>query len=790
MTMIPPSIPPEPNHANRARRTGRSLGELLGIPKDSGDTATMTLPLQSVTVRASIAGDCAVTELSERYLNTSDRPLDVLHTIPLPASCAVIGFEIRSADRVIRGLCRANEEAEEEFESAKARGKSAALVTQHRDDVHRISLANIPPRAEVTVTLRMVERLRVADGRFEYRLPTAIGRKYVPGTPTGHDGAGWSPDTDRAPDASHVTPPVLVGKRLPLDLELRLAPGVTDIASSIALSRTDRADGLLVLRPTQAAACDGDVVVRFWNRAERTEMRAYSDGDRTLVVLDPPAARQPELERVREAVFVLDRSGSMDGTSLDAARRALIAALRGLKPSDRFHIIAFDSTIEFFRPGPLPASAEHVAEAIAWLAGINARGGTETVPALACACTPPVPAGHVRTVLMLTDGQLANDNEVLAITRSLDPACRLFVLGIGMAPSDALLSRLARMGGGTYAAIDGGQDIEREFARLESTLAGPIAFGLREAGSGEANPPTTDLFAAHGSTLFLDGHRDEVRITSLDGHFIAECKVERAPMPLGALWARQRVQQLEDRCVSHPAEHAAIDAEIRALGIAHQIQTRMTSFVAVDEQSQVVGEAIEITQPVPEPADRRDIVMCSYEPPRSRRMSRGPRMHSPGTCYSMALGRRASFASELGSEDSPVTWLATDGPLNLLHNACLLAHERRWDILADGLVQQERWKRLLSAGLPADADPAMAAAILIMLLACTPRRLPKPDMPEELRRHDLTPSGPLWNQCMAVLAPLSGARGWKGLISGATRQNVVAAAAGARVAMRVMGASA
>ncbi|MFM8817016.1 MAG: VIT domain-containing protein, partial [Phycisphaerales bacterium] len=107
MTMIPPSIPPA--HAPR-----RTLGELLGMPPGGGDDHApdgrgsaarrrkpLPLPLQGVSARVAIVGDCALTELTERYANPHDVPLDVKHTIPLPPGCAVIGVEIRAAGRTV-----------------------------------------------------------------------------------------------------------------------------------------------------------------------------------------------------------------------------------------------------------------------------------------------------------------------------------------------------------------------------------------------------------------------------------------------------------------------------------------------------------------------------------------------------------------------------------------------------------------------------------------------------------------------------------------------------------------
>lgn len=580
----------------------RRLGELLGLGK-SEHAPSHEFPLLRVVVRAEIVGDCAVTTLEEHYRNTHSKPLDVVHTIPLPPDGAVTSFEMAAGARIVRGVCKERAEARRDFESARSRGRTAALVESERDDVHTISLANVPKKTDIVVRMTIVERLRVDDGRFEYRFPTTISEKFVPGTPVGHDGSGVAADTDRAPDASRLSPPIRLEGGTQLDLTIRLPRATTDISGSIALARTDGADGSIELRPANGAECSADIVVRAWSRVDAPAVRAYTDGERTLVVVDPPAKRRPELENPREAVFVLDRSGSMEGTRIDAAKRALSTALDALSERDSFEILAFDTVVEVFRKQPVPATRTNIEAAHRWIDQITARGGTEALPALEAACVRRVEPGRVRTVLFLTDGDVANDQEILKLVRRLDPATRLYTVGIGASPSRALLERLARRGGGDSLLVEDSQDVEAELRRFESALAGPMACGL-----GEESARTSaggDLFAGRSTSFFLDGARERVEIVSADGRFRGSCEVLRSPVALGALWARRRVSVLEDRIVTNPADKDLLEAEIRALGVTHQIQTRLTSFVAIDEESRVEGESIEIVQPVDRARDSR-----------------------------------------------------------------------------------------------------------------------------------------------------------------------------------------
>src|SRR5437870_3799266 len=61
------------------------------------------------------------------------------------------------------------------------------------------------------------------DGRAEYRFPLVVAPRYVPGTPVDGPltGEGTALDTDLVPDASRITPPVLLpGQPNPVNLSL------------------------------------------------------------------------------------------------------------------------------------------------------------------------------------------------------------------------------------------------------------------------------------------------------------------------------------------------------------------------------------------------------------------------------------------------------------------------------------------------------------------------------------------------------------------------------------------
>ena len=65
----------------------------------------------------------------------------------------------------------------------------------------------IMPGEKVIITISYVETLKFEDGSYEFVFPMVVGPRYIPGRPTGRQGGGWSPDTDRVPDASRQEHP-------------------------------------------------------------------------------------------------------------------------------------------------------------------------------------------------------------------------------------------------------------------------------------------------------------------------------------------------------------------------------------------------------------------------------------------------------------------------------------------------------------------------------------------------------------------------------------------------------
>jgi Ca-activated chloride channel family protein len=594
----------EPTIAIEKEEEPKDMGGLIALAEGK----EQALPLKSVKVRADMIGDCCRTVIEQHFGNELNKVMEAIHIFPLPEDGAVVEMELEAGDVVVKAECRQREEAEKVYKEAREAGYQAGLLTQERADVHTLRVTNLPPKSDVLVRIVVVERLETIDGHWRWRFPTVIAPRYLPGTPIGHEGPGVLPDSDHVPDASHLQPPLRLEGGTTLDLEVRINGHVREIGSSLHAVRLDLGEnGLEGIRiaPSGRATLDRDFVLAFSSADERdTGAHAYTDGTHTLVFVEPPSIEIPEA-LPRDAVFVIDRSGSMRGPKMEAAKLALKSALHGLQAGDRFMLISFSNDMQSYTKGFTEYTQNALEKADRWIDKIQAGGGTEMLPAIKEALSEDRLEGRSYTVLLITDGQVWNEAELVAAVANRREEARFFTMGIGTAVSSSLLKRLARVGGGTCELLTPSEDIEAAVARMEARFGSPIAEDVILEGGLPADEHPKSLFIGRPASWLLKGAPKSVRVVGVtsEGGLELEAEPMMIEFPLGALWARERVSVLEDQITLQPSQAEAIRPEIIQIALQHQIASRFTAFVAVEKTRKVTGERIEVVQPVELPMD-------------------------------------------------------------------------------------------------------------------------------------------------------------------------------------------
>ena len=596
----------------------------------------LQLPLQRVDLRARVVDRFALGTMTETFRNTFDEALEATYVFPLPGGGVVHDFEMHVAGRVVRGVVEERAEARRQYEQAMQEGKRAALLEKERDDVFTVQVGNIPPKEEVKIVISWSERLPYFDnGTIELRLPLVVAPRYIPGTPLDRDsvGTGTEVDTDVVPDASRITPPRLAegfDPKTGLSIEVELGDGnLTDLACSQHATRLHLDGG----KATVSLAREGerlnrDFILRWRVATDKIEARLWvtRNGDQAYGALSiVPPKREGFLGLPRDVVFVLDRSGSMQGSKMVSAARACTILLATLGPRDRYAVQIFDNEVSWFDPSsgkPTSVCAHPFAFADEaglekgekFLRNVEARGGTEIDLALGEALKAldgrGDGAGRSPIIVLVTDGEIGDEGRVLKRIQTELGDTRVFTVGVDTAVNEGFLKRLASLAGGTSTFVTPGDHLEEALRAVGREIGTPLFTDVRVAGQGlETYERVPDLFAGRASVTYLQLNEvGEVVVvgSNADGQRIRiKVSTEVVEMPaIAQLWARGRVVDLEDRFRLHPEQQAELKSQIVAISKTHRILTRFTAFVVVDDEVvNTDGKRRAVTQAVEMPAE-------------------------------------------------------------------------------------------------------------------------------------------------------------------------------------------
>ncbi|KAJ6526593.1 von Willebrand factor type A domain-containing protein [Mycena vulgaris] len=457
----------------------------------SYDNCVVPLPLLHVRASASIKDLAAQVKLTHTYANGADVAIEATYSFPIPARAAVCSFVMIKQDgtRVV-GHVREKAEARGIYEAAVVQGQQAALVEQQTPDVFQLAVGNIQPREEVQIEIvyaTVLSEDEVNDSA-RFHLPMHVGIRY------GQSPVPWN----TVPQVQSWSSTAFSTAQSPF-LEIFVnVEAVTPIAKITCLSHCVSTE----LGPDSALHNAQDLPFSHYARVSlSSEAALYQDfvltvkcagldAPRCVAELHPihptvalaltlvPRFNLADLSS-QEFIFLIDRSGSMEGQRITAAKRALVVMLRSLPVTESMFQIAsfgFHSTM-LWNGGGRPYNQATVDEATQHVDGMQADyGGTEIRGALQH-CFETRKTDRPTTIFVVTDGEAWDVDGVLnevkgAVSRAPAHAyLRVSVLGIGNSVSTAMCEGIARVGNGTCMMV----------GEQETTFTGKIARMLKAA---------------------------------------------------------------------------------------------------------------------------------------------------------------------------------------------------------------------------------------------------------------------------------------------------------------------
>ncbi|MEP6488979.1 after-VIT domain-containing protein [Microcoleus vaginatus GB2-A3] len=609
--------------------------------KTPNTTSEQVFPLKQTEVKAKIAGNISRVEVVQKFENPFPESIEAVYIFPLPDEAAVDDMEIKIGSRTIKADIKLREEALEIYEQARKQGRTAGLLEQERSNIFTQSLANIKPGEKIEVTIRYTESLKFAGGDYEFVFPMVVGPRYIsgnltpPNPPLARGGDSQFPPLPRGgqggvnTDAERINPPVLPpgtisGHNIAVSVEIDAGVAIGDVRSTSHQITTDRSGNIVQVQLANSDTIPNkDLILRYRVAGENTRATILTQSDKrgghfaTYLI---PALNYKTNEIVpKDVVFLMDTSGSQQGEPLAKSKELMRRFIQGLNPNDTFTIIDFANTAQALSTTPLANTPENRQKAINYIENLQANGGSELLNGIQAVMNFPAPAtGRLRSIVLITDGYIGNENEVLALVqRSLKPGNRLYSFGVGGSVNRFLINRLAEVGRGTSQVIRQDEPSAEAAEKFFREINSPVLTNIQISWEGMGEKPQIypiappDLFASGPLVLFgkkTDRANGQLRIRGtlaggkayeqvLPVNFAQSGGRQRESTSVAAgatdfgnpavaqLWGRSRIKDLMNQMFG--GETKSLVEAVTNTALTYRLLSEYTAFVAVSEEVRV-----------------------------------------------------------------------------------------------------------------------------------------------------------------------------------------------------------
>lgn len=577
-----------------------------------------SVALKAVDISGDLAGNALWVKIRQHYHNDSGENAEFIYTFPLPENAAVCDFIATIGEKVITTEIKEKEQAFAAYDEAIRQGDSAFLLESMRANVFQISLGQIDTGEDVKIEINYFQEITTSDTEMRILIPTLVGSRYIPGNVSGGKiGPGEARPTDQVPDADFITPPRgNTDYRASLQLNIKTLNPFISIDSPSHRIQVEQSD------PTTAAVyleegttrMDRDFILSLKLSDEPLPRILYGQNERNeyyMLASYTPEFPPIDKKQTGEYIFLIDISGSMAGEKLEQAAQAMKICLRNLGTDDLFNLVAFESELHPFSQKSLPFNQKNLDLATRWVNRLRSMGGTEILPAVEFALKEETPE-YEKIILLFTDGQVGNENEIINYIKARNQNLRLFSIGIDTTVNDFFINRIAEAGNGYAEFAYPGENLEdkviRHFSRIHANYMENITLQMEglslEPGGKIPNrlydmEPFTQVFKMNSQP------QDKMIIKGYSGaqEMVLEIdEIIKSPNAkvLEKLWAKRKITELETYLQSgNPRRAKTIQADIIELSQKHHLLSSLTSFVGVyQRENKLSGLPELITIPV------------------------------------------------------------------------------------------------------------------------------------------------------------------------------------------------
>lgn len=392
--------------------------------------------LNRVEANITIYHPIAITELKQIFQNSSTESIEGIYQFPLPKESGFIAFETILNGTSYKGIVKASDEAESNYEEAISEGNTAILLEQLGEGIFQVNVGNLAPDDKVEFKLTIATMLEQSSKYARYYLPTVIAPKYGKNPYKEFHGLTNDFFAEYQFLAKISVDEGLVNQKIssPLKLKEESVEGKYCV------------DGFL----------DQDFTMTFALPYSMSAKALYAeqDGEYCGIASFPTQVELPE--KPANVQVVVDCSGSMGGRSIEQVKLGLTQLFNHFDNNDKVNLIKFGSHIEQVVDQWQSFEGKAKSQLRQCVSMLNAdMGGTELFQAVSKAINNAKEVSNAE-ILLLTDGEVWGDKSKVdsLVNLAIKAECRISVIGLGNSVNEAFLNTLASKTHGELCLIN------------------------------------------------------------------------------------------------------------------------------------------------------------------------------------------------------------------------------------------------------------------------------------------------------------------------------------------------
>ncbi|KAL4449064.1 hypothetical protein ABPG74_021056 [Tetrahymena malaccensis] len=449
--------------------------------------------LNNLEYKCQILNNVLNITLNQTFQNQSQKEYtDAEYFLPLDDSICLESFEAKYNCKTIKGIVREKEEAKKEYNKSKQQGNlvSFASIQDKNSNQVGIKLGNIPPKEQIEIQIKFSQQLNMILNKyyvayipiqqFEGIFSTNMSKPKLNLELFCTGKINFAETKGLLTEKKIINENTLIfnlneslfkkdQKQMNLQIfysyEGMFEPQVILGSTTLPNSNQDLKNATQEKRESVLVSFIPNFNQEISQEIDDCMKAALNDGNELLSDEFQQKISQELVDYFEssrsEFIFLLDRSGSMNGRPIKKATEALNLFLKSLPANSYFNVYSFGTRYDPIFPKSVQYTGEALEAALKKTKNFKADLGRTDIlsPLTNIFEVQEKINGYNKQIFLLTDGGVKNRDKVIRLIKKNNKHCRTHSIGFGSGADQHLINQSAIAGKGLSKIINMDQDL-------------------------------------------------------------------------------------------------------------------------------------------------------------------------------------------------------------------------------------------------------------------------------------------------------------------------------------------